>query len=178
MSPDRLRVSFAFGPQDVRPVGVLSQAGRDSLFQFDAAFLAAPLPLSPFKLPVRPGVHVYDRKVGGGPPARRFPRRRRRIRRAVPARGRAAPRRKGAAGTFPPGLPQRPAPQPRRPPQKHVIFHGRKRDVVPSPFLRLHPLRRPRRMADSFRGRGRCESRRRGSEAARRPSRDSSGRRP
>ena len=64
MSPDRLRVSFAFGPQDVLPVGVLSQTGRDSIFQFDAAFLAAPLPLSPFKLPVRPGVHVYDRKGG------------------------------------------------------------------------------------------------------------------
>lgn len=64
MSLDRLHVSFAFAPHSVRPVGILSQSGRDSLFQFDESFLAAPLPLSPIRLPVRPGVFAYDRKGG------------------------------------------------------------------------------------------------------------------
>ena len=64
MSPDRLAVSFAFGPEERVPVGILSQTGRESLFQFDDAFLGSPLPLSPLCLPVRPGVHVYDGRGG------------------------------------------------------------------------------------------------------------------
>ena len=64
MSLDRLAVSLAFGSEERVAVGMLSQSGRDSLFQFDDAFLAAPLPLSPFRLPARPGVHAYDGRGG------------------------------------------------------------------------------------------------------------------
>ena len=64
MNPDRLAVSLAFGPEERVAVGTLSQSGRDSLFQFDDAFLAAPLPISPLRLPARPGVHVYDGRGG------------------------------------------------------------------------------------------------------------------
>lgn len=58
MSIDRLAVSLAFAPGDRRAVGILSQDGRDSLFQFAEPFLASPLPLSPLRLPVRQGVHA------------------------------------------------------------------------------------------------------------------------
>ena len=58
MNIDRLNVSLAFAPDDCRQVGVLTSSGRGSLFQFADSFLAAPLPLSPFRLPVKPGVHV------------------------------------------------------------------------------------------------------------------------
>lgn len=58
-----LRVSLRFG--DVggvggrrRPVGRLALVGGRTLFEFDPSFLAAPLPLSPVHLPVRPGVCV------------------------------------------------------------------------------------------------------------------------
>ena len=61
---DRLSVSLAFAPDDCRPVGILANSGRDTLFQFAESFLAAPLPLSPLRLPVRQGVHVCP--VGGG----------------------------------------------------------------------------------------------------------------
>ena len=64
MSLDRLFVSLAFAPDGRVPVGILSQSGRDSLFQFDESFLASPLPLSPLRLPVRPGVQAYDGRGG------------------------------------------------------------------------------------------------------------------
>jgi serine/threonine-protein kinase HipA len=64
VSLDRLSVSLAFAPDERVPVGTLSQSGRDSLFQFDESFLAAPLPLSPLRLPVRPGVQAYDGRGG------------------------------------------------------------------------------------------------------------------
>lgn len=64
MSLDRLFVSLAFAPDGRVPVGMLSQSGRDSLFQFDESFLASPLPLSPLRLPVRPGVQAYDGRGG------------------------------------------------------------------------------------------------------------------
>ena len=64
MSIDRLAVSLAFTPGDRRAVGILSQDGRDSLFQFAEPFLAFPLPLSPLRLPVRQGVHACA--AGGG----------------------------------------------------------------------------------------------------------------
>ena len=64
MSLDRLAVSLAFGPEERVPIGTLSQSGRDSLFQFCEPFLAAPLPISPLHLPVRPGVQIYDGRGG------------------------------------------------------------------------------------------------------------------
>ncbi len=64
MKMDRLNVSLAFAPTEKIPVGVLAQDGRDSLFQFADAFFASPLPISPIRLPVRSGVHVF-RPEGG-----------------------------------------------------------------------------------------------------------------
>ena len=62
MSLDRLFVSLAFAPDGRVPVGMLSQSGRDSLFQFDESFLASPLPLSPLRLP------ALCRDIGVKPP--------------------------------------------------------------------------------------------------------------
>ncbi len=64
MGISSLNVSLAFAPDKIQPVGILSQNGRDSLFQFSESFLATPLPLSPLRLPIRPGVHVCT--AGGG----------------------------------------------------------------------------------------------------------------
>ncbi len=64
MSIEQLKVSLAFAPGDRRPVGVLSQQGRDSLFQFEEEFLAAPLPLSPLRLQPRQGIHVCTSSGG------------------------------------------------------------------------------------------------------------------
>lgn len=57
----RLMVSFQFSPNVRVPVGVLSDYGRDTLFEYDATFLARGINPSPFRLPLRPGVQVYDR---------------------------------------------------------------------------------------------------------------------
>ncbi len=59
-----LQVQLHFAPDDIRPVGLLAQDGRRPLFQFDPAFLASPLPISPFYLPAAPGVRTLD--TGGG----------------------------------------------------------------------------------------------------------------
>lgn len=59
-----LRVSFRFGISDVLPVGVLSERGYDTAFEFDRSFLGMGLAPSPFRLPVRSGVNVYDRQGG------------------------------------------------------------------------------------------------------------------
>lgn len=52
----RLAVDLDWGRGDVRQVGTLAEVDGRILFEYDAAFLAAPLPLSPFRLPVAAGV--------------------------------------------------------------------------------------------------------------------------
>jgi serine/threonine-protein kinase HipA len=49
-----------------RAVGRLAWVDRRILFEFDAAFIADPLPLSPFQLPVRPGVFEEKKRIFGG----------------------------------------------------------------------------------------------------------------
>jgi serine/threonine-protein kinase HipA len=41
---------------ETRPVGTLAEEGRGIYFEYTASFLHDPLPISPFKLPVRPGL--------------------------------------------------------------------------------------------------------------------------
>lgn len=57
-----LEVRLHFGDNDDRLVGMLSQADRESIFQFSPSFLSAPLPLSPFHLAQSPSVQIYDHK--------------------------------------------------------------------------------------------------------------------
>lgn len=54
----RLEVRLDWGSQDVR-VGTLAEQDGRVYFEYNAAFIAAPLPLSPFKLPVRSGVLAF-----------------------------------------------------------------------------------------------------------------------
>ena len=60
----RLAVSFQFAPGEKVPVGTLSDFGRDTVFEYDAAFLSRGVEPAPFRLPVRPGVQAYDRAGG------------------------------------------------------------------------------------------------------------------
>ena len=53
------------GPGEQRRVGQLAEAEHRIYFEYDAAFLQAPLWLSPFKLPPEPGLHEHrDRAFG------------------------------------------------------------------------------------------------------------------
>ncbi len=56
----RLRVSFRFSGSHVVPVGILSDSGRDTAFEYDSAFLATGMNPAPFRLPCRPGASVFD----------------------------------------------------------------------------------------------------------------------
>lgn len=60
MSVPTLDVRLRFSADTEVPVGTLALADRAVVFQYDDFFLNHPLPLSPFHLPVRPGVQVYD----------------------------------------------------------------------------------------------------------------------
>lgn len=40
-------------------VGTLAEQGRGAYFEYAASFLAAPLPISPFRLPIRPGLFEH-----------------------------------------------------------------------------------------------------------------------
>ena len=57
----RLSVSFQFSPDEKIPVGILSDLGRDTVFEYDPSFLSRGLNPAPFRLPVRSGVLAYDR---------------------------------------------------------------------------------------------------------------------
>jgi serine/threonine-protein kinase HipA len=63
-------ISVFFEPEDdLRlPVGRLARRGRELLFEYDLDFLARGLPLSPFKLPLRPGVFAGDPEKFNGLP--------------------------------------------------------------------------------------------------------------
>ena len=54
----RLEVRLDWGDAE-RGVGTLAEEGRSVFFEYAAAFLADPLPLSPFKLPARPGLFEH-----------------------------------------------------------------------------------------------------------------------
>ena len=57
----RLSVSFQFAPDEKIPVGTLSDFDRDTVFEYDAAFLSRGINPAPFRLPLRSGVQAYDR---------------------------------------------------------------------------------------------------------------------
>lgn len=60
MSVQSLDVRLRFSTDDECLVGKLATVGRSQVFQYDDSFLNRQLPLSPFHLPTRPGVQVYD----------------------------------------------------------------------------------------------------------------------
>lgn len=62
MSVQTVDVRLRFSPTRDLKVGRLAAAGRSLVFQYDDAFLAQAMPLSPLHLPVRRGVQVYDGK--------------------------------------------------------------------------------------------------------------------
>lgn len=64
MSVTLLDVRLRFAADDQRKVGRIAVAGRDLVFQYDEAFLASGLSLSPIHLPPRPGVHAFNRTAG------------------------------------------------------------------------------------------------------------------
>ncbi|MGN0846717.1 MAG: hypothetical protein ACI4RA_04955 [Kiritimatiellia bacterium] len=57
----KLHVSFRFSATERIPVGILSDMGRDTAFEYDPSFLVRGLNPAPFRLPLRSGVQVYDR---------------------------------------------------------------------------------------------------------------------
>ena len=67
MSLTEMSVALKFD-RDVLPVGRLAYLDHQIYFEYDAGFLKSQLPLSPFKLPLRPGVTSFDRTVFEGLP--------------------------------------------------------------------------------------------------------------
>lgn len=65
-SVELLHVSYEPEAGRAIAVGRLARKGREILFEYDAAFLQRGLPLSPLKLPLRPGVVVGDPAVFQG----------------------------------------------------------------------------------------------------------------
>lgn len=57
-----LEVVLAWGAAPVA-VGTLAERGQRVYFEYAPSFLARPLPISPFKLPVRPGVVEHDERA-------------------------------------------------------------------------------------------------------------------
>ena len=60
----KLRVSLRFSPDRVVPVGILADSGRDTAFEYDSLFISLGVNPSPFRLPPRKGISVYDRAGG------------------------------------------------------------------------------------------------------------------
>lgn len=60
----KLRVSLRFSPDRVVPVGILADSGRDTAFEYDSSFISLGVNPSPFRLPPRKGISVYDRAGG------------------------------------------------------------------------------------------------------------------
>ena len=62
----KLGVYLSSSPEEVRRVGELAEANRKIYFEYDVEFLEDPLWLSPFKLPVEPGLQEH-RDLSFGP---------------------------------------------------------------------------------------------------------------
>ena len=56
----KLHVSFRFRRDEPIPVGTLMNAGTDTAFEYEPSFLSRGLAPAPFRLPVKPGVSVFD----------------------------------------------------------------------------------------------------------------------
>lgn len=66
MSIGALNVRLRFAPDHTLSVGKLVLAQRDLVFEFDPAFLASRLSISPFQLPLREGAQVFNRATAAG----------------------------------------------------------------------------------------------------------------
>lgn len=62
MKTEAVNVQLCFSREDVIQVGILSHLDRTSAFQFSPEFLSRGLPLSPFHLPLKSAVQLYDRQ--------------------------------------------------------------------------------------------------------------------
>jgi len=60
----RLKVSYHMAPGQVVAVGELAEDRSRFFFEFDESFITRGLPLSPFKLPVAPGLHTFQKLPG------------------------------------------------------------------------------------------------------------------
>lgn len=60
----KLAVSLRFSATESVPVGLLMDSGADTAFEFDAGFLSRGLNISPFRLPLKRGVAVFDHAGG------------------------------------------------------------------------------------------------------------------
>lgn len=56
----KLLVSLRFSPGNVIPLGVLTERGRDTAFEYNPPFLATGMNPSPFRLPCKGGVTLFD----------------------------------------------------------------------------------------------------------------------
>lgn len=56
----KLHVGFCFSPGEIVNVGVLSDSGRDTAFEYDPEFVALGIQPAPFRLPVKSGMSLYD----------------------------------------------------------------------------------------------------------------------
>ena len=66
-----LEAVLSWGDEEI-PVGTLAARGHRVLFEYAPSFLAAPLPISPFKLPVRAGDQMELKIAGIGSASVRF----------------------------------------------------------------------------------------------------------
>ena len=62
MSVDSLEVRLRFAPDREHKVGELAVTGRDFVFQYAESCRGLNLAISPLRLPVQPGVQVFDRR--------------------------------------------------------------------------------------------------------------------
>ncbi|WP_129666411.1 type II toxin-antitoxin system HipA family toxin [Phytoactinopolyspora endophytica] len=62
----RVHVRLQWSPQEIVDVGQLASDGRTTVFEYADTFVRSELPLSPFRLPVEPGLQEYrdDRMFG------------------------------------------------------------------------------------------------------------------
>ena len=60
MSLQALEVRLQLDAERHLKVGTVARSGRDFVFQYDEGFLRLGLSISPFRLPLRSGLHVYD----------------------------------------------------------------------------------------------------------------------
>ncbi len=59
----RVKLDFGFGLEPI-PVGMLSEIGRELVFEFEEGFIASGLDLAPFRLPLRPGPMMFAHNPG------------------------------------------------------------------------------------------------------------------
>lgn len=64
MTVSELEVRLRFAADSEVKVGTLALADRDLVFQYEPSFLGLNLEISPFRLPLKPGLQAHDRRGG------------------------------------------------------------------------------------------------------------------